>query len=126
MRQWGLILFGVSLHFWPINGWTQANMHSGELFLGFSQVSGSVVAASIACPSGSCAVVTTPSVRTSFKDTGGQASITGILNGFAGLEADVDCCQRPGSLDTRQYTVLAGPRFVYRGNARLNPFAHVL
>ena len=41
-------------------------------------------------------------------------------------DADIACCQKPGSGNGHQYTILFGPHFAYRGNARVHPFAHVL
>ena len=64
--------------------------------------------------------------RNHYQGGGWEASITGNFNRFSGIEADVTCCQNPGSINEPQYTFLFGPHFAYRGNARLNPFAHVL
>jgi hypothetical protein len=50
----------------------------------------------------------------------------GNINRYSGIELDIACCQRPGSLNFNQYTLLTGPRFTFRRNPYVNPFAHVL
>ncbi len=62
----------------------------------------------------------------SYRSGGWNASIVGNINRYGGIEMDVGCCQRPGSLNTRQSTFTFGPHFSYRSIRRVHPFAHSL
>jgi hypothetical protein len=112
---------------WPIaGGYAQTTVSEGELFLGGSRLWGTAAVARILCSAGECAVVSMPEIRNRYRNDGWEASITGNFNRFAGIELNVACCQKPRSGNGPQYTFLFGPHFAYRGNARVQPFAHVL
>lgn len=119
------VLLGV-LTWTPVAAaYAQEGASTGELFLGRTRLSGSAASSRFVCQ-GTCVVVTEREVRNHYSDMGWQASITGNFNRFAGIEFDVACCQKPGSLNTSQTTFLGGPRFTYRLNDRFHPFAHGL
>ena len=123
----GLALSAGLLATWPINGHAQATVTEGELFLGVSKLWGTAAFSGIVCSPGNCAAVTTPTIRTPYHNNGGDASITGNFNRFAGIEMDVSCCQKLTSgIHWERYTFLFGPHFAYQGNPHVSPFLHVL
>jgi hypothetical protein len=110
----------------PIPSWAQETTPEGELFVGVSKFTGESAFSEFVCVGASCMRVTTQSIRIPYDSGGADFSITGNINRFAGLEANVNCCKRPDTLSGKQLTLSGGPRFVYRKDSHLNPFAHVL
>ena len=110
----------------PIPSWAQETTPEGELFVGVSKFAGKSAFSEFVCVRASCMRVTTPSIRVPYDSAGADFSITGNINRFAGLEVNLNCCKRPASLSGKQLTLSGGPRFVYRKDSHLNPFAHVL
>src|SRR5213594_2164978 len=121
-----LAFFATITMAWRIaGGYAQTTVSEGELFVGGSRLWGTAAATTIRCSSGQCEVVTRET-RDHYRTDGWEVSITGNLNRFAGIEMDIACCQKPGSLNWRQHTFLFGPHFAYRGNGHVQPFTHVL
>jgi hypothetical protein len=105
---------------------SEIDVPAAEFFFGWARISGSAAATRYVCPAGRCVRVTDSVVRNHYDDLGWGVSIAGNLNRFSGIEFDASCCQKPEWPNGHQYTFLVGPRFVYRGSGRLQPFAHVL
>ena len=63
---------------------------------------------------------------------GWNASVTGNVNKWFGIKTDVsgyyDSANVPGiaKVNLSSYLILAGGQFTYRGNERVQPFAHVM
>ena len=95
---------------WPMSGHAQVTYPAGEFCLGGWKL-------------------WAHSDTTEYQNHGLQGSITGNLNRFVGIEMELgggtNYPKNPPAYGNR-YTFLFGPRFMYRGNPRLNPFAHVL
>jgi len=104
-----IAFFGGLIAACAATGRSQANPPEGELFGGAASV--------------------WSHGPTTYQTGGAEASFTGNINRFAGVDMDFgEFSLKPQNPPAyaNHYLLLFGPHFTYRANPYLNPFAHVL